>query len=81
MFSVALAVSAWGALVRDLSGFMGHAQRILFYLSPTLYGVELVQERFGKGALAGSGLVAYLPEKTRVQMAQAEAAEAAAATA
>lgn len=59
---VALAVSAWGALVRDLSGFMGHAQRILFYLSPTLYGIDLVQERFGKGALSGSGVVAYLPD-------------------
>jgi ABC-type polysaccharide/polyol phosphate export permease len=48
-----LAVSCFGALVRDLSGFMTHVLRMGFYLSPTLYGIDVVRERFG--ALGGVG--------------------------
>ena len=73
---VAMAVSAWGALVRDLSGFMGHAQRILFYLSPTLYGVDLVQERFGKGALAGSGVLPWPVDVSREALGSSLSSEA-----
>ena len=54
---IALAISSFGALVRDLSGFMSHATRIFFYMCPTLYGVDMVAERFSKsGALTGSAL-------------------------
>jgi ABC-type polysaccharide/polyol phosphate export permease len=58
---VALMVSAFGALVRDLSGFMGHANRIFFYACPTLYGVDMVVERFTKGALKGAPIADILP--------------------
>ena len=47
---VCLAVASFGALVRDLSGFLGHVTRIAFYLSPCLYGIDMVQERFGATA-------------------------------
>lgn len=43
---VALAIAAFGALIRDLSGFMAHLMRIFFYVCPTLYGVDMVAERF-----------------------------------
>lgn len=58
---VALAVAAFGALVRDLSGFIGHANRIFFYACPTLYGVDMVVERFTKGALQGAPIADILP--------------------
>ena len=45
---LALVVSCLGALVRDLAGFLGHVLRIGFYLSPTLYGFDMVQERFAQ---------------------------------
>lgn len=58
---VALAVASFGALVRDLSGFMGHANRLLFYACPTLYGVDMVVERFTKGALRDAPIADILP--------------------
>jgi len=59
---VSLGIAAVGALVRDLSGFMNHFTRIFFYVCPTLYGVDMVQERFSKGALLhGSPLADLLP--------------------
>jgi ABC-type polysaccharide/polyol phosphate export permease len=58
---VALAVASFGALVRDLSGFVGHANRIFFYACPTLYGVDMVVERFTKGALKGAPIADILP--------------------
>ena len=42
---LALAVACAGALVRDLSGFLGHILRVGFYASPTLYGVDMVADR------------------------------------
>jgi ABC-2 type transport system permease protein len=48
---VALAVASFGALVRDLSGFLGHLLRLYFYMCPILYGVDTVRERFSEGAL------------------------------
>lgn len=50
---ICLSVACFGALVRDLSGFLGHATRMGFYLSPTLYGVDMVAERFTKTDWAG----------------------------
>lgn len=49
-----LAVACFGALVRDLSGFLSHVTRMGFYLCPTLYGVDMVEERFLKGGLGES---------------------------
>ena len=46
-----LAASCAGALVRDLSGFLGHLTRIGFYVAPSLYGIDMVEKRFLKGAL------------------------------
>ncbi|MDJ0789020.1 MAG: ABC transporter permease [Myxococcota bacterium] len=40
-----LVVSCLGALIRDLHGFLGHLTRVGFYLSPTLYGIDIVIER------------------------------------
>jgi ABC-type polysaccharide/polyol phosphate export permease len=42
----ALAIAAFGALIRDLSGFMSHLLRIFFYACPTLYGVDMIAQRF-----------------------------------
>lgn len=42
---VGMAVACIGALVRDLSGFLGHLVRVGFYASPCLYGVDMVRER------------------------------------
>ena len=59
---VNLGIAAVGALVRDLSGFMSHFMRIFFYMCPTLYGVDMVAERFTKGALfQGSALAELVP--------------------
>jgi ABC-type polysaccharide/polyol phosphate export permease len=49
--SLSLVATSFGALIRDLSGFLVHVTRLGFYASPTLYGVDLVRER--GGALPG----------------------------
>lgn len=41
----ALAVSCLGVLVRDLQLVLGHVLRIGFYLSPGLYGVDMIHEK------------------------------------
>jgi len=56
-----LVVSCLGALVRDLAGFLTHLLRVGFYLSPTLYGLDLVRERAAEQALAGSPLADWIP--------------------
>jgi ABC-type polysaccharide/polyol phosphate export permease len=43
--SLSLVATSFGALIRDLSGFLTHLTRVAFYFSPTLYGVDLVRER------------------------------------
>lgn len=43
--SLSLVATSFGALIRDLSGFLTHITRVAFYFSPTLYGVDLVRER------------------------------------
>jgi ABC-type polysaccharide/polyol phosphate export permease len=40
-----LVATSFGALIRDLSGFLTHLTRVGFYACPTLYGVDLVFER------------------------------------
>lgn len=55
-----LAVAAFGALVRDLSGFMGHLLRVFFYACPTLYGVDMVVDRF-KAERLGHAFADWFP--------------------
>jgi len=43
--SLSLVATSFGALIRDLSGFLTHVTRVIFYASPTLYGVDTVIER------------------------------------
>lgn len=43
--SLSLVATSFGALIRDLSGFLTHLTRVGFYFCPTLYGVDLVRER------------------------------------
>ena len=43
--SRSLVATSFGALIRDLSGFLTHITRVLFYFCPTLYGVDLIYER------------------------------------
>lgn len=42
---VTMAMSCYGALLEDLRLFTGHVLRLGFYLSPGLYGVDLIEER------------------------------------
>jgi ABC-2 type transport system permease protein len=43
--ALSLVATSFGALIRDLSGFLTHVTRVLFYACPALYGVDLVRER------------------------------------
>lgn len=43
--AASLIATCFGALIRDLSGFLTHVTRVGFYFSPTLYGFDLVRER------------------------------------
>lgn len=56
-----LAVACFGALVRDLSGFLGHLMRIGFYVSPCLYGVDMVEDRFLSGPLGELPFAEWIP--------------------
>jgi ABC-type polysaccharide/polyol phosphate export permease len=53
-----LVATCFGALIRDLSGFLTHVTRVLFYACPALYGVDLVRERAAK---LGGGLGEWIP--------------------
>lgn len=55
-----LAIACLGALIRDLPGFLSHVLRVAFYCSPTLYGFDLVQERFASASFAGAEWVPRL---------------------
>lgn len=48
VLALSLVATSFGALIRDLSGFLVHVTRILFYACPALYGVDLVRERAAK---------------------------------
>ena len=58
---ISLGVACFGALVRDLSGFLGHLTRIGFYVSPCLYGVDMVQNRFLSGPLGKLPFAEWIP--------------------
>ena len=45
VLACSLVATSFGALIRDLSGFLTHVTRVLFYACPALYGVDLVRER------------------------------------
>jgi len=56
--SFSLVATSFGALIRDLSGFLTHVTRVGFYACPALYGVDLVRERAAK---LGGALGEWLP--------------------
>jgi ABC-type polysaccharide/polyol phosphate export permease len=41
--AIVLPLACLGALIRDLSPFISHLLRIAYYLSPGLYGIDLIQ--------------------------------------
>ena len=51
----AMAVSCVGVLMRDLETFLAHALRVGWYLSPGIYGIDLVEKKFGPSAGAAHG--------------------------
>jgi ABC-type polysaccharide/polyol phosphate export permease len=57
---VSLAVSSVGVLVRDLEVALGHALRIGWYLSPGIYGLDLLTTRFGGGETRYGDLIVQL---------------------
>ena len=44
---VGLGIAAIGGLLPDMAVALPHALRLLFYLSPSLYGIDLVADRLG----------------------------------
>jgi len=56
--ALSLVATSFGALIRDLSGFLTHVTRVLFYACPALYGVDLVRER---AASLGGWLGEWIP--------------------
>jgi ABC-type polysaccharide/polyol phosphate export permease len=59
--SFSLVATSFGALIRDLSGFLTHVLRVGFYFSPTLYGVDMVRERVAGGAFGDSAWAEWIP--------------------
>ncbi len=45
VLGLGLAAAGLGALIQDLSSFLTHLLRVGFYLTPTLFGLDLVKER------------------------------------
>jgi ABC-type polysaccharide/polyol phosphate export permease len=52
---LSLILACFGVLVRDLEIALGHALRIGWYLSPGIYGLDLVVNRFGSDPTAPIG--------------------------
>ncbi len=57
---ICLMLASFGALVHDLVAFVQYVIRMLFYASPTLYGVDMVRERFAEVASGDWLLRIYL---------------------
>lgn len=45
MFGIALVASVLGAIIYDLSLYISHAIRIGFYISPSLYGIDMIKDK------------------------------------
>jgi len=58
----ALPLSCFGALLIDLSGLMVHLLRIAFYISPGLFGVDMVEEALKDKLGPKIAEVAWLPD-------------------
>ena len=56
-----LIVSCLGAIYQDITSVVGHGSRVLFYCSPTLYGVDLVRETARQAAEQGSTFASWIP--------------------
>jgi ABC-type polysaccharide/polyol phosphate export permease len=57
---LSMAVASVGVVVRDLEVALGHALRIGWYLSPGIYGLDLVVTRFGGDRLEFGDLIVNL---------------------
>jgi ABC-type polysaccharide/polyol phosphate export permease len=54
-----LALAPYGARYRDLESVTAHALRVVFYLSPGLYGVDLVRESLVGALGSGAGSAVF----------------------
>jgi ABC-type polysaccharide/polyol phosphate export permease len=56
---VCMAMSCYGALLRDLRLFTAHLLRVGFYIAPGLYGVDMIESRLADAAPAPWGDVLF----------------------
>ncbi len=56
---VCLAMSCYGALLQDLRLFVTHVLRVGFYVSPGLYGIDMIQRKLEVAVQAPWGSVLY----------------------
>ena len=56
---ISLALSAFGVMIRDLGNFMTHFLRVGFYLSPGLYGIDMVEKAMHAKLGAQAGAILY----------------------
>jgi ABC-2 type transport system permease protein len=61
VIGISLTLASFGALLHDLVAFVQYLLRVGFYLTPTLYGLDMVLERFERGALEGTAIVQWIP--------------------
>ncbi len=59
IMGICLMLSSFGVLIRDLGSFMTYVLRIGFYVSPGLYGIDLVKDVLYTRLGATLGAVAY----------------------
>ncbi len=58
---ISLVLASFGALLYDLVAFVSYVLRVGFYVTPTLYGVDMVLERFTRGSLEGTVVAELVP--------------------
>ena len=56
---ICLALSAFGVLVRDLSNFMTHLLRVGFYITPGLFGIDMVEKTMLAKLGPSTGSICY----------------------
>jgi ABC-type polysaccharide/polyol phosphate export permease len=57
---ICLPLASIGAMIQDLGNFMTHLLRVGFYLSPSLYGVDMVRDILHRTLGATSGEIGYI---------------------
>ena len=58
---ICLIVSCLGAMFLDFTSIVSHGTRVLFYCSPTLYGIDLVHEQARKLTADGVAFAEWIP--------------------